>query len=87
MIRKIWPVAVSIIFLIALRVVYVELSHIHLRDVAAALDALSSTRIALALLCTAGSYLAMTLGELLATRYASSRVGYHRVSLASFIGS
>ncbi len=87
MIRKIWPVAVSIIFLVALRVVYLELSHIRLKDVGAALDALPHSRIAIALLCTAGSYLAMTFGELLAVRYASSRVGYSRVSFASFIGS
>lgn len=87
MIRKLWPVAVSIIFLIALRVVYVELSHLRYRDLSVALDALSHSRIALAMLCTFGSYLLMTLGELLATRYASSRVGYHRVSFASFVGS
>ncbi len=87
MIRKLWPAAVSIVFLIALRVVYIELSHLRYRDLRAALDALPRSRIALAMLCAAGSYLCMTLGELLATRYASSRVGYHRVSLASFIGS
>ncbi len=87
MIRKLWPVAVSVIFLIALRVVYTELSQLRYRDLRAALDALSRQRIALAMLCTMGSYLLMTLGELLATRYASSRVGYHRVSFASFVGS
>ncbi|HEV8660098.1 MAG TPA: bifunctional lysylphosphatidylglycerol flippase/synthetase MprF [Thermoanaerobaculia bacterium] len=87
MIRKLWPVAVSIIFLVALRVVYVELSHLRYTDLAAALDALAGQRIGLALLCTIGSYLAMTIGELLAVRYASSRVRYLRVSFASFIGS
>lgn len=87
MIRKLWPVAVSIVFLVALRVVYIELSQLRYRDLSRALDALSRSRIALAMLCTLGSYLAMTLGELLAVRYASSRVGYHRVSFASFIGS
>ncbi|HEX7419091.1 MAG TPA: bifunctional lysylphosphatidylglycerol flippase/synthetase MprF [Thermoanaerobaculia bacterium] len=87
MIRKLWPVAVSVIFLIALRVVYSELSHLRYRDLRASLGDLSHSRIALAMLCTAGSYLLMTLGELLATRYASSRVGYHRVSFASFVGS
>ena len=87
MIRKLWPVAVSIIFLVALRVVYVELSRLRFREVVHSLDALSRSRVALALLCTVGSYLAITLGELLATRYASSSVGYHRVSFASFIGS
>jgi phosphatidylglycerol lysyltransferase len=86
-IRKLWPVAVSIIFLVALRVVYVELSHLRYRDVGAALEALSRSRIALAMLCTVGSYLAMTLGELLAVRYAKSSVHYGRVSFASFIGS
>ncbi|HEY8848823.1 MAG TPA: hypothetical protein VIO12_06000, partial [Thermoanaerobaculia bacterium] len=68
MIRKLWPVAVSVIFLIALRVVYTELSQLRYRDLRAALDALSRQRIALAMLCTMGSYLLMTLGELLATR-------------------
>ena len=63
-IRKLWPVAVSIIFLVALRVVYVELSHIRYRDLVAALDALPGSRIGLALVCTFGSYLAMTIGEL-----------------------
>ena len=87
MIRKLWPVAVSIIFLVALRVVYIELSHLHARDLNAAIDSLSRARVVLALLCTIGSYLTMTIGELLAVRYASSRVGYHRVSFASFIGS
>ncbi len=87
MIRKLWPIAVSIIFLVALRVVYVELSHLRYHDLATALDALSGSRIGLALLCTIGSYLAMTIGELLAVRYASSPVGYSRVSFASFIGS
>jgi phosphatidylglycerol lysyltransferase len=85
--RKIWPVAVSIIFFIALRVVYVELSHLRAADLKAALGALPRSRIGFAALCTLGSYLAMTLGELLAVRYASSTVRYLRVSFASFVGS
>ncbi|HEX9163157.1 MAG TPA: bifunctional lysylphosphatidylglycerol flippase/synthetase MprF [Thermoanaerobaculia bacterium] len=87
MIRKIWPVAVSIIFLVALRVVYVELSHLRYRDLTAMLDRVSRAHIVIALLCTMGSYLLMTVGELLAVRYASSHVGYSRVSFASFVGS
>ena len=86
-IRKLWPVAVTIIFLIALRVVYGELQHFRYRDLTAALNALPGPRLAIALLCTAASYFSMTIGELLAVRYASSRVGYHRVSMASFVGS
>jgi len=85
--RRIAPLFGAAIFLLSMHVVVRELRAFRYHDVANYLDALPRDRIALAILATIGSYLALALVDLLATRAAGRTLPLPRVAFASFVSS
>ncbi len=75
------------LFLLALRIVSVELRTFRYRDAADALARLHPMQIAIALLATIGSYAALAACDALATRAASHRLPLRRTAFASFVSS
>lgn len=82
--RRWLPWLVALLVLGALALVANVLRQFSLDDVGAALRRLSAANLALAALCTAGSYLALTGFDYLGVRYAGGRLPWRRVALASF---
>ena len=82
-------VAVASIALLALAlwVLHGELTHIHLADVRRAFGQVGWPAFALALLATAGSYLALTGYDLLALRHLKQPLSCARIALTSFIAT
>ena len=72
---------------LALWVLHGELTHIHLADVRRAFGQVGWPAFALALLATAGSYLALTGYDLLALRHLKQPLSYARIAMASFIAT
>ena len=70
--RCLTPLLGALIFLLAMRVVVRELRSFHYHEVAAYLDLLPDSRIAVAILGAFGSYFALMLVDLLAVRGAAS---------------
>ena len=64
-----------------------ELAQIHVHDIIEHLEAIPSETLALGLLLTGGSYLALFLYDFLALRYLHKRVPLPRVAAASFIAN
>ncbi|HUR81507.1 MAG TPA: bifunctional lysylphosphatidylglycerol flippase/synthetase MprF [Thermoanaerobaculia bacterium] len=76
------------LFLVALRIIFIELRQFGYRDAAHSLAAaLHPMQIALAMLATAGSYAALAACDALATRAASHRLPLRRTAFASFVSS
>jgi phosphatidylglycerol lysyltransferase len=72
---------------LALWVLHGELAHIHLADVHRAFGQVGRLAFVLALLATAGSYLALTGYDLLALRQLNQSLSYARIAAASFIAT
>ncbi|MCK7500294.1 MAG: hypothetical protein MZW92_65885 [Comamonadaceae bacterium] len=72
---------------LALWVLQGELTHIHLADVRRAFGQVGWPAFVLALLATAGSYLALTGYDLLALRHLKQPLSYARIAAASFIAT
>jgi phosphatidylglycerol lysyltransferase len=85
--RWLAPAAGALIFVAAMRVVIAELRGFHYHQVAAYVDALAASRVALAVLLTCGSYAALAAYDVLATRYGGHPVSLWRAALASFVSS
>ncbi|MEA2488794.1 MAG: phosphatidylglycerol lysyltransferase, partial [Acidobacteriota bacterium] len=83
--RYLLPAAKAIIFLIALRVISGELRQFHYRAVAAYVDALPWPRLALAILCTAASYLILASYDVLAIRDAGHPLPLRKTAFGSFV--
>lgn len=75
-----------LLFAVALWVVHHQLAAYHYQDIARALSEISSDRLVLALLLTAGSYLILTGYDILAFRYLERPLAYGKIARASFIG-
>jgi phosphatidylglycerol lysyltransferase len=84
-----WLVAVASVALLALAlwVLHGELTHIHRADVRRAFDQVGWPAFVLALLGTAGSYLALTGYDALALRHLERPLSYARIAAASFIAT
>lgn len=85
--RRFAPLLGAAIFLLAMRIVFRELRNFRYHEVAAYLDLLPAARIAVAILGTAGSYLALAIIDLLGTRAAGRKLPLPRVAFASFVSS
>jgi len=85
--RWLAPVAGAAIFVAAMRIVIAELRGFHYHQVAAYVDALAASRVALAVLLTCGSYAALAAYDVLATRYGGHPVPLRRAAFASFVSS
>lgn len=85
--RYVTPILGGIVFLVALRIVFAELRDFHYHQVAAYLDALRASAIALAALFTAGSYAALALYDVAGARFAKQKLPLHRVVFASFVSA
>lgn len=75
------------LFLVALVVLHRELASIHLVDVRAALGHVPPSALVLALVCTFGSYLALSGYDVLALRHLGRHLPYWRVGLISFFAT
>jgi phosphatidylglycerol lysyltransferase len=85
--RAVVPILGGIIFLIALRVVFAELRDFHYHQVAAYLDGLRASAIALAMLFTGGSYAALAFYDVAGARFANQKLSLTRVVFASFVSA
>jgi uncharacterized membrane protein YbhN (UPF0104 family) len=85
-VRRWMPLLTAALVAVAAFLVWRVLHQFSLADVSRSLHRLSGARLALAALCTAGSYLALTGFDYLGIRYAGARLAYPRVALASFTG-
>jgi len=85
--RWLVPAIGAVIFIAAMRIVIGELRDFHYHQVAAYLDALAASRVAFAVLLTAGSYAALAAYDVLATRYGGKPVPLQRAAFASFVSS
>lgn len=74
------------VFLLALAAMQHLLRDFHYREIILHLKSLSADQILIALLCTAGSYLTLTLYDLSALRYVGIRLPYKLIAFASFAG-
>lgn len=72
---------------LALWVLHGELAHIHREDIRQAFGQVGGSAFALALLATAGSYLALTGYDVLALRHLRQQLPYAQVAAASFIAT
>ncbi len=72
---------------LALWVLHRELTHLHLADLRRAFGEVGWAAFVLALLATAGSYLALTGYDLLALRHLKQPLSYARIAMASFIAT
>ncbi|MFL5345100.1 MAG: bifunctional lysylphosphatidylglycerol flippase/synthetase MprF [Hyalangium sp.] len=72
------------LLLAASRALWTELARLRWADVARVLASLPPSRVGLAVLATAASYLALTLYDVLALRYVGRKLPYSRVSRTSF---
>jgi phosphatidylglycerol lysyltransferase len=73
------------LLLAASRALWKELAQLQWKDVTLELGALPPSRVGLAVLATAASYLALTLYDVLALAYVGRRLPYSRVGRTSFI--
>lgn len=74
------------VFLLALLALHHLTRDFHYGEIIRQLKSLSPRQWAVALLCTAGSYLTLTLYDLSALRYVGARLPYRLVAFASFTG-
>lgn len=79
------PLLAIVLFVVALRALRAELGGQGVEDVLAQLEALPASRIALGILLSAASYLALTGYDALSLRYVRRPLPYRRVALASFV--
>ena len=86
LLRLLSPLLGVLLFVVAVEVLRRALHAYHWAEVAAELRAIVDWRLALALVLTAGSYLALTGYDVLALDYVGARLSYARVALASFVG-
>jgi glycosyltransferase 2 family protein len=83
--RQHWaPVIAAVAISIALFLLYRVLRRYRLEEIVDAVAAIPSWRVALAALCAAGSYTALSLFDALAIRYIGRKLPYYRIALASF---
>ena len=80
------PLIALALFSAALFVLHRELSTLQWEDITVALDSLPRSRIILAGVFTASSYLLLSCYDFLAIRYIGVHLAYWRIALASFIG-
>ncbi|MBV8519611.1 MAG: bifunctional lysylphosphatidylglycerol flippase/synthetase MprF [Acidobacteria bacterium] len=85
--RYAWPVARAALFLIALRVIFSELRHFHLHEVAAYIGRLVPSQVALALAATAASYLALAGYDALGAHYGGHDLPLRKTAFASFVSA
>ena len=86
LLRLLPPLLGVLLFVVAVEVLRRQLHAYHWTEVAAALRAIVDWRLGLALVLTAGGYLALTGYDALAVAYVGVRLSYARVALASFVG-
>jgi phosphatidylglycerol lysyltransferase len=79
------PLLGVLLFAVAIAILHREVSEYHYRDVLEHLDAISSSRVAAAVLLTALGYLSLTGYDTLAFRWIKKPLRYPRIALASFI--
>ncbi|HTY93970.1 MAG TPA: bifunctional lysylphosphatidylglycerol flippase/synthetase MprF [Steroidobacteraceae bacterium] len=86
---RVWigPAAALLVFSIMAWLLHRELAQIHVRDIVAHLEAIPTETLAVGLLLTGGSYLALCLYDFLALRYLHKKVPLGRVVVASFIAN
>lgn len=84
-----WKRAISavtfLLAFVAVAIVVHAVQQLTLERVLASLSRVGWQHIGWALLCTAGSYLALTGFDWIGTRYAGGRLPYHRIAIASFL--
>lgn len=83
--KRAGPVAAAAFFGIAAWVLYDALRHYRLGDIFAALRMLPASVVALALACTAATYLAATAYDFLAFRYIARRLPLDAIALTAFV--
>jgi phosphatidylglycerol lysyltransferase len=86
LLSRLLPFGSVLFFAAALWLLHRELAGFRYRDVFQFLEDLPAERIFQALLCTAGSYLALVGYDVLAFRYLDHPISSRRVALAAFIG-
>src|ERR1700679_2913888 len=79
-------IATVAVFLLALVALQHLLRDFHYHEIIGQLRALSAGQLAIALLCTVGSYWALTFYDLSALRYVGIKLPYRMVAFASFTG-
>lgn len=81
------PTAALLVFAVVIWLLHRELAQIHVRDIIERLDDIPLWRVLVGVVLTGGSYLALTLYDILALRYLHKRVPLSRVAIASFIAN
>lgn len=84
--HRIAPILGVLLFAAALWILYHELRHYRLADIAREIASMAPARVVAALLLTVLSFFALTLYDTLAVRYVGHRLPYRKVALASFVG-
>ena len=84
--RRLAPLLSAAVFAAALWTLHHELKRFHYQDVAAYLRGLPAADVGWALLLTAGSYLLLTVYDLLGFRYAGRPLPFRQVAQGAFIG-
>jgi phosphatidylglycerol lysyltransferase len=86
-IRERYTVGITLaLFVVALFLLHHALRDVHYHDIILALRALPASHILLALVCTAGGYLALTAYDTLGVRYVGHPLPYERTAFTAFIG-
>ena len=80
------PLIAVILLILAARVLYVKLGALSFAEVRSNFSALPLASVIEAILFTIGSYLVLTLYDLLALRYIKHSLPYLKVAMASFVG-
>jgi uncharacterized membrane protein YbhN (UPF0104 family) len=83
--KRFLPLISFIAFCVALYLLYNVLSRYDPAQIAKSIFAIETSRLGLAMLFVAGSYLSITLADALAARYIGAKLPYRRVALASFV--
>lgn len=86
LLTNIGPLIGTIIFSVALYVLYKELEEYHINDIFQSLERIPKINIIFAILLTFLNYLVLTGYDALALRYIRHSLSYPRIILASFIG-
>ena len=81
------PAAALLVFAVVTWLLHKELAQIHVHDIMARLDEIPLWRVLVGLVLTSGSYLALTLYDLMALRYLHKKVSLLKVTIASFIAN
>ena len=83
--RWLAPALSVVVFGVVAALLHHVLGHYRLHDVIGAFRRIPRGALVAAAACTAGSYLMLTLYDVLAVRYVQKPVGYARTALTSFI--